>query len=116
MADHSLHFPRGREQSREAVEEHNADLKARCDYLNSLGLKYLEYKSKNGTDFKVQLNEDGIFAGGEEKTLKGRAFNPNIPSEEVFTSPRRARRKGSSTRPNPFPTRDSFNREFFRPL
>ena len=71
-----------------AWKEHNADLAARCDYLNSLGLKYLEYKSANGTDFKVELNEDGIFCGGDEKTLKGRVFNPNIPTEEVFTSPK----------------------------
>ena len=71
-----------------AWKEHNADLAARCDYLNSLGLKYLEYKSANGTNFKVELNEDGIFCGGDEKTLKGRVFNPNIPTEEVFTSPK----------------------------
>lgn len=75
-------------------KEHNADLAARCAYLNSLGLKYLEYKSANGTDFRVELNEDGIFCGGEEKTLKGRAFNPNIPSEEVFTSPKAGAAEG----------------------
>ena len=71
-----------------AWEEHNADLDARCAYLNGLGLKYLEYKSANGTDFKVELNEDGIFCGGNEKTLFGDVFNPNIPTEEVFTSPK----------------------------
>lgn len=71
-----------------AWKEHNADLKARCAYLNGLGLQYLEYKSSNGTDFKVELIEDGVFCGGSEKTLKGRVFNPNIPSEEVFTSPK----------------------------
>ena len=71
-----------------AWREHNADLSARCAYLNSLGLKYLEYKSANGTNLTVELNEDGIFAGGSEKTLKGRVFNPNIPTEEVFTSPK----------------------------
>ena len=59
-----------------------------------MGLKYLEYKSANGTDFKVELNEDGIFCGGDEKTLKGRVFNPNIPSEEVFTSPKAGAAEG----------------------
>ena len=68
-------------------KEHNADLHARCEYLNNLGLKYLEYKSANGTDFKVELMEDGIFAGGQEKTLKGRVFNPNMPTEENFCMP-----------------------------
>ena len=71
-----------------AWKEHNKDLDARCEYLNNLGLKYLEIKSSNGTDFKVELNEDGIFAGGNERTLQGKVFNPNIPSEEVFTSPK----------------------------
>ena len=77
-----------------AWKEHNADLDARCEYLNGLGLKYLEYKSSNGTDFKVELLEDGIFAGGNEKTLHGRVFNPNIPTEEVFTSPKAGAAEG----------------------
>ena len=85
----------------QAWKEHNADLNARCDYLNALGLKYLEYKSANGTDFRVELLEDGIFAGGREKTLKGRIFNPNIPTEEVFTSPKAGAAEGIvySTKP-----------------
>ena len=84
-----------------AWKEHNADLAARCDYLNRLKLKYLEYKSASGTDFKVELNEDGIFCGGDEKTLKGRVFNPNIPTEEVFTSPKAGKAEGIvySTKP-----------------
>ncbi|MBQ8309270.1 MAG: aminopeptidase [Clostridia bacterium] len=85
----------------QAWKEHNADLDKRCAYLNGLGLKYLEYKSANGTDLKVELNEDGIFCGGKEKTLKGRIFNPNIPTEEVFTSPKAGAAEGIvySTKP-----------------
>ncbi len=66
---------------------HNASFRARCEYLNSLGIKSLEYKSANGTDFSVGLIPDGIFCGGSEHTLGGEEFNPNIPSEEIFTSP-----------------------------
>lgn len=82
-------------------KQHNEDLRARCDYLNGLGLKYLEYKSANGTDLKVELLPDGVFAGGREKTLKGRIFNPNIPTEEVFTSPKAGAAEGVvySTKP-----------------
>ena len=84
-----------------AWKEHNADLRARSEYLNSLGLKYLEYKSANGTDLKVELLPDGVFTGGTEKTLKGRIFNPNIPTEEVFTSPKAGAAEGIvySTKP-----------------
>ena len=71
-----------------AWKEHNADLDARCAYLNGLSLQFVEIKSGNGTDIKIELNEDGRFCGGNEKTLKGRYFNPNIPTEEVFTSPK----------------------------
>ena len=69
-------------------KEHNADIHNRCAYLNGLGLEHLEYTSANGTNLKVGLNPDGLFAGGQEKTLQGRKFNPNIPTEEVFTSPK----------------------------
>lgn len=84
-----------------AWKAHNDDLDARCAYLNALGLKYLEYKSANGTDLTVELLEDGIFAGGNEKTLQGRVFNPNIPTEEVFTSPKAGAAEGIvySTKP-----------------
>ena len=84
-----------------AWKEHNDDLSARCSYLNGLGLQFLEYKSANGTDIRVELNEDGIFCGGKEKTLQGREFNPNIPTEEVFTSPKAGKAEGIvySTKP-----------------
>lgn len=68
-------------------EAHNADLLKRCNYLNSLGLKKLKYKSSNGTDFTVGLLKNVKFLAGSEDTLSGVTYNPNIPSEEVFTSP-----------------------------
>lgn len=70
-----------------AWKEHNEDLASRCKFLNDCRFEKLEYKSSNGTDFTVGLNPRGRFAGGGEYTLGKRYFNPNIPSEEVFTSP-----------------------------
>ena len=70
-----------------AWARHDDDLAKKCDRLNSLHLVSLEYKSGNGTDLKVGLNKDCVFMGGAERTLQGRAFNANIPSEEVYTSP-----------------------------
>lgn len=86
----------------EAWRKHNADLAARCEYLNSLGIDTLHYTAPNGTDLTVGLIEDGIFCGGGEYTLDSNVyFNPNIPSEEVFTSPMRGRAEGIvySTKP-----------------
>lgn len=84
-----------------AWEKHNAELAKHCELLNSFKLASLEYKSSNGTDFKVWLNPKGKFVGGSEKTLGKNVFNPNIPSEEVFTSPMKGRAEGKvvSTKP-----------------
>ena len=74
----------------EAWRLHNENLAAKCAYMNSLGIKELKYKSSNGTDFRVGLLPNAIFmAGGEETLGRGVYYNPNIPSEELFTSPRK---------------------------
>ena len=77
-----------------AWEEHNRDLKTRCAYLNSLDLRELRYRSSNGTDFRVGLIPQGRFHAGADTTLQGVSFNPNIPTEEVFTSPDRRTAEG----------------------
>lgn len=81
---------------------HNENLAARCKFLNDYRFDTLEYSSSNGTNFTVGLNEKGIFCGGGETALgSGIYFNPNIPSEEVFTTPMRGRADGKviSTKP-----------------
>ena len=75
-------------------KKHDEDLKKRCDYLNSLKLKELHYTSKNGTDLRVGLIPGVIFLGGGEKTLGGIFYQPNIPSEECFTSPMKGKAEG----------------------
>jgi len=76
-------------------ERHNADLAARCDYLNSLGIDSLHYTAGNGTDFTVGMIEDCLFMGGGEYTAgKGEFFNPNIPTEEVFITPKKGVAEG----------------------
>ena len=77
-----------------AWEEHNRDLHARCDYLNSLGIEKLHYQSAAGTDFTVGMIPQAHFSGGSEKSLQGIVFNPNIPSEECFISPKRGEAEG----------------------
>ncbi len=78
-----------------AWDNHNENLAKRCEFLNNYKFDRLEYKSANGTDFTVGLNPIGVFMGGGETTLGSNIyFNPNIPSEEVFTSPMRGRAEG----------------------
>ena len=76
-------------------KNHNLDLRKRCEYLNSLNLKKLHYTASNGTDLTVGLIPEGIFCGGSEFALGSNIeFNPNIPSEEVFTSPKKGEAEG----------------------
>lgn len=84
-----------------AWEKHNADLKARCDYLNSLGIESLHYTADNGTDLTVGMIPQALFCGGAEVSKLGISFNPNIPTEECFISPMKGKAEGIvySTKP-----------------
>lgn len=76
-------------------EEHNRNLREKCKYLNSLNIKTLEYKSSNGTDFKVGMIDTAQFLGGSEETLNSNIeFNANIPSEEIFITPKKGEAEG----------------------
>ena len=78
----------------QAWQEHNANLKARCDYLNSLGIESLHYTAANGTDLTVGMIPEAMFCGGAETSRQKIVFNPNIPSEECFISPMRGKAEG----------------------
>lgn len=84
-----------------AWKAHNEDLANRCAYLNSLNIESLEYHSSNGTNFRVGMIPEAEFKGGGDTSLLGHYFNPNIPSEEVFISPKRGEAEGIvySTKP-----------------
>ena len=77
-----------------AWEAHNKDVHDRCDYLNSLGLTELHYTASNGTDLRVGLMDEGLFCGAVEYTKNGVSFNPNMPTEECFTSPKKGVAEG----------------------
>ena len=84
-----------------AWQAHNDDLKARSAYLNSKNLRKLHYTSSNGTDLTVGLMEQGLFSGGSDDTLGGVTYQPNMPTEEVFTTPKKGEAEGIvySTKP-----------------
>ena len=100
----------------EEWQKHNAQLKSRTAYLNEKKFDYLEYKSSNGTDFKASLIPEGHWCGGGETTLSGNFFNPNLPTEEVFISPKKGFAEGVlvSTKPLSYQGQiiDNFKIEF----
>lgn len=75
-------------------DEHEKNLKEKCAKLNALDLRKLHYTAGNGTDFTVGLIPGVIFLGGGEKTTSGILFQPNIPSEEAFTTPMKGEAEG----------------------
>lgn len=75
-------------------ENHNQDLLSRCNYLNSFDFDYLEYKASNGTDFKVWMLDKCQWLGGGETSLRGIYYNPNMPTEECFTTPIKGKADG----------------------
>ena len=78
-----------------AWEAHDKDLHDRCAYLNELGIAELHYKGDNGTDLTVGMIPQGQFKGGGDRTKgSGIFFNPNIPTEECFTSPMKGKAEG----------------------
>ena len=71
----------------ERWQEHLETLERRLEKLNALGLKSLHYTNSLGTDLTVELPEGHIWESGGDRTLAGRPYIANIPTEEIFTSP-----------------------------
>jgi aminopeptidase len=83
-----------------AWQTHLAALNARCDYMNAKAYTALRY-SGPGTDFTLGLPEGHLWAGGDSISEGGQRFVANLPTEEIFSLPHRARAEGvvRSSRP-----------------
>ncbi|ASK62010.1 aminopeptidase [Virgibacillus phasianinus] len=83
-----------------AWEDHNATLKTARELMNKKNYKKLVYKAP-GTDLELELPEGHIWKGGSADSAKGITFNPNMPTEEVFSMPHKYGVNGtvSSTKP-----------------
>lgn len=79
---------------------HNAALKTRTDWLNGQRFHALHY-SGPGTDLTIGLADGHEWVGGASTAKNGIVCNPNIPTEEVFTTPHAQRVEGRvrSTKP-----------------
>jgi aminopeptidase len=77
-----------------AWQQHRASFDARKAWLNAQRFDALRYTNGLGTDLLVGLNSAGIWQGGGDVTVEGREFFPNMPTEEIFTTPDRLRAEG----------------------
>jgi aminopeptidase len=83
-----------------AWAEHNANLAKRSSWLNGERFSALHFTGP-GTDLLVGLADGHEWHGGASTAKNGVTCNPNIPTEEVFTTPHALRVEGhvSSTKP-----------------
>ena len=83
-----------------AWAEHNANLHRRSAWLNGERFSALHFTGP-GTDLTVGLADGHEWHGGASTAKNGITCNPNIPTEEVFTTPHALRVDGhvSSTKP-----------------
>ena len=79
---------------------HNAALRNRTQWLNGQKFQALHY-SGPGTDLTIGLADSHEWQGGASTAKNGITCNPNIPTEEVFTTPHARRVEGhvASTKP-----------------
>lgn len=71
----------------EAWNDHRRSFERRVKILNEKKIKSLHYTNSLGTDLTIGLNDKYLFAGGGSYTTDGVYSFPNIPTEEIFTSP-----------------------------
>lgn len=83
-----------------AWQEHIDALEARARHLNERAYRELHYRGP-GTDLRIGLARDHVWAGPQSESASGARFVANLPTEEVFTAPHREHAEGTvrATRP-----------------
>ncbi|MFZ3587691.1 aminopeptidase [Bacillus sp. DJP31] len=84
----------------QAWKEHSSHLEAKVDYLNNQKFEALHYTAE-GTDLTLELAEKHLWVGPGSTNTKGFQFIANMPTEEVFTTPKKTGVNGkvSSSKP-----------------
>ncbi len=78
----------------EAWKNHCELLIERCGKLDELGLSSLRFTDEDETDLTIGIPEGSKWKGGGSILPDKRPFMPNIPTEEVFTTPDRLKTEG----------------------
>ncbi len=95
-----------------AWEDHKKTLQARLAVLNKYHFKFLRYENSLGTDLVIELPGEHIWLGGSEYTPEGLEFIANMPTEEVFTVPKRTGVEGRVVSSKPFNYNGNLIEEF----
>ena len=95
-----------------AWKRHSAALQERAALLNEKRYHSLKY-SAPGTDLTIGLSDGHLWLGGGTVAGNGIACLPNIPTEEVFTTPHRGRVEGTVTSSKPLSYQGTLIEEIF---
>jgi aminopeptidase len=79
---------------------HDAELHKRAAYMNEKRYSALQYRGP-GTDFRLGLADDHLWLGGGTTAGNGLYCIPNMPTEEIFTTPHKDRADGTVTATKP---------------
>ena len=71
-----------------AWEAHDKNLHEKADWLNNKKFHALRYEAP-GTDLTIELPEGHLWAGASSKNKDGHSFMANMPTEEVFSVPKK---------------------------
>jgi aminopeptidase len=83
-----------------AWQKHIGQLEARAAQLNERSFDAIRFQGP-GTDLTVGLSEHARWMAAGQETAWGRYYTPNLPTEEVFTTPDRRRTEGYVTSTQP---------------
>jgi aminopeptidase len=83
-----------------AWKTHDAALHKRAAFLNEKRYAALRYRGP-GTDFRLGLADDHLWLGGGTTAGNGNYCIPNMPTEEVFSTPHKDRADGTVTATKP---------------
>lgn len=72
-----------------AWEAHKINLKKSLDFLNGCDFRYLKYSNGLETNLTIELPKNHLWLGGSDYTPEGLEFIANMPTEEVYTLPKR---------------------------
>ena len=78
----------------EAWQKHIDTLNRRAEFMNAKNFEYLHYTSANGTDLMLGLAVNHVWVSAQEKAKDGVPFVANMPTEEIFTAPHKAKING----------------------
>ena len=92
---------------------HSETLRKHVAAMTAYNFKSLHYRSALGTDLTVELPEGHYWAGGTETCVaNGVVFSANIPTEEVFTLPKRDGVNGTVVASKPLSLHGNLIRDF----